>query len=291
MAKHVFDLPATLRQMDRVSEVVCFREVTNHVQKLGRRILGKCGRREHADPPTPRTMPSREQIMGALPALISQPGREPRGFTAGKALRGQRPSTVFDVTNGLRKNPAQARVRQRLRRPADASRVFYDRGRPAPNGFQSTHHGHQRGLLLGKETARPDGEATAVGKTEVLVETVSERCRKMGVAVDEAREECLTPSIVDLGLGIRLEDSIGRADRCNPVALDRERDVFLHGICVHHGCMREDDGLPRRRLSLDAALIEKEGSGAGAGEQLTPGEVDRTTRRRRRRRRATNRGV
>ena len=171
--------------------------------------------------------------------------------------------------------------------------VLHNRGDPAPYGFQSTHHCHQRGLLLGKETSRPDVQAIAVRESEVLVETTSEGRREMGMTVNEAREDGLPSSVVDLGLGIRFKDGVGRADRHDLVAFDRERHVVLNGIGVHDGCMREDDGPARRRLSLEAALLEKEGCGAGAdaGEQLAPGEVHRAARGLRRRRRATNTGV
>src|SRR5436309_15506811 len=99
----------------------------------------------------------------------------------------------------------------------------------------------------------------------------------MGVAVDEAREEGLSPSVVDLGVGIRLEDRAGGTDRRDLVAFDRERHLVLNSIDVHYGCASEDDGPARRRLSLEAALLEKEcrRAGAGSGEQYPPADVDR----------------
>ena len=97
----------------------------------------------------------------------------------------------------------------------------------------------------------------------------------MGVAVNEAGEERLAAPVVDLGLGIRLEDLVGGADRRDPAGVDRERHVVLNVVDSHDGCMREDDRSTRCRLSLDTALLEKEGcgGGAGAGEQLAPVEV------------------
>ena len=108
----------------------------------------------------------------------------------------------------------------------------------------------------------------------------------MGVAVDEAREEGLSPSVVDLGVGIRLEDRAGGTDRRDLVAFDRERHLVLNSIDVHYGCASEDDGPARRRLSLDAALLEKECRGAGSGEQFPPADVDRGAGELRRRPRA-----
>ena len=52
--------------------------------------------------------------------------------------------------------------------------------------------------------------------------------------------------------------------------------VVLNGVDRHDGRMREDDRTARRRLSLDATLLDKEGGGAGAGcgEQLPSTEVE-----------------
>jgi len=97
----------------------------------------------------------------------------------------------------------------------------------------------------------------------------------MGVAVDEAWQQRFSPSVVDLGVGIRRADRVGRADRRDRVAFHGERYVVVNGIDGHDGCMREDDGPARRRLSLDAAVLEQErcGASAGAGDQLASTEV------------------
>ena len=98
----------------------------------------------------------------------------------------------------------------------------------------------------------------------------------MRVTVDQAREQDLSASVVDLSVGIRLHDGVGRADRCDLVAVDGERHIVLNGVDRHDGRMREDDRTARRRLSLDATLLDKEGGGAGAGcgEQLPSTEVE-----------------
>ena len=98
----------------------------------------------------------------------------------------------------------------------------------------------------------------------------------MGMAVNEAREEGLSPSVVDVGVGIRLENLVGVANRHDPVAFDHERHVILDGIDAHYGCMSEDDEAARCHLSPDAPLPpEKECRGASAGKYLPPAQVDR----------------
>ena len=124
------------------------------------------------------------------------------------------------------------------------------------------------------------------GESKVFVEAAREDGCHMGVAVDEAWEQRFSPSVVDLGVGIRRADRVGRADRRDRVAFHGERYVVVNGIDGHDGCMREHDGPARRRLSLEADLLEKECRGAGAGEQLPPADVDRAAGGLRRRRRA-----
>ena len=126
---------------------------------------------------------------------------------------------------------------------------------PGLQRFQRADGDHQRGLFALKKAGGPDGQARGVGESEVLVEAALERRREVGVTVDEAREERLASPVVDVGVGIRPEDRVGRADRRDPVACDRERHVVLNGIDVHDGRVSEDDVLPGGRLSLDAALV------------------------------------
>ena len=96
----------------------------------------------------------------------------------------------------------------------------------------------------------------------------------MRVTIDQAREQGLAPSVVDLGLRVRLEDRVGGPDRRDRVAFDRERHIVLNGIGVHDRRMREDDGSAWTRLSLQSAVLQQDGCGAsaGSGEQLAPGE-------------------
>jgi hypothetical protein len=97
----------------------------------------------------------------------------------------------------------------------------------------------------------------------------------VGVTVDEAREQRLSAAVVDVGVAISPENRVGGADRHNRVAFDRERDIVLDGVDVDDGGVGEDDGPARGRLSLEAALLEKECGRAGArsGEQLTAADV------------------
>ena len=48
-------------------------------------------------------------------------------------------------------------------------------------------------------------------------------------------------SVVLLGAGIVGEDRVGWTNRHDPVSLDRERHVVLHGVGVRDGGVREDD--------------------------------------------------
>src|SRR5262249_11448353 len=110
---------------------------------------------------------------------------------------------------------------------------------------------------------------------EVLVESATERRGQVRVTVDQAGDECLPLSPVDLRVRILLQDRVGRTDRRDRVAVDGERRVVLHRVHGHNGGVREDDGSARRRLGIEIALRKPErgGTGSCAGEQLTPTET------------------
>ena len=236
-------------------------------------------------------MPRGEQVIDALHTLFSQLVREPRGFTLGESARGHRTINILAIVDRLREHAAQACLHQCCGVAADVPGVLHNCGGPGPYGLQRSDCHHQRVLLPLEETGGLDGQARGVWESEVFVETAREDSCHMGVTVDESREQGLSPPVVDLGVGIRPEDRVGGADRHDRVAFDRERHVVLNGIDGHDGCMREDDGPAGRRLSLEAALLEKEccGAGAGSGEQFPPADVDRIAGELRRRRRAMDR--
>ena len=238
-------------------------------------------------------MPGGEQVVDALQALVSHPGREPGGLAHRKPLRGHRASDVLAVADGLREHAAQPRLRQRCRVPLNVADVLHDRGGSGPYGLQRRHPNHQRALVTLKEAAGRDGEARGVRESEVLVETTRDDCPHVGVTVDEAREQRLSSSVVDLGPGIRLQNRVRRADRHDARAFDRERHVVQHLVGVHNGGIGEHNGGALRaqsgtccRLGLEAVLLEEEGggTGSGAGEKLTPAEVRASGGLRRRRR-------
>ncbi len=275
MAHHEIDFGNALGQGNRVSEIVFLGEGTEGLQQLGRRGLGERRGREHADASLVLAVPRGEQVIDAFHALVSQPGREPGGFTPGESVRRHRAGDVLAVPNRLREHAAQAGLRQRRREPADASGILYDGGGPGSYGLERRDGDHQRVLLPLEETRGLNGQARGVRESEILVEAAREYRCHVGVTVDEAWEQRLTASVVDVGVRIRPEDRVGGADRHDLVALHRERHVVLNGIDGDDGCMSEDDGPARRRLSPQTALVEKEGRGAGAGNQLPPTEVAR----------------
>jgi hypothetical protein len=137
------------------------------------------------------------------------------------------------------------------------SGILDNRGGPCAYGFQCTDGHHQGGLLSLEETGGLDRQARRVGESEVLVEPTRERRCEMRVTVNQARDQSFSASVVDLGVGKRLENLVGGAYCYDLVALDDERDVVLNGIGVDDACMREDDRPARRPLSPEAALLEK----------------------------------
>jgi hypothetical protein len=148
---------------------------------------------------------------------------------------------------------------------ADACGILDHRSGAGPDRFQRADGHHQRGFLPLKERVRLDGQACGVGEPEVLVETTGERRREMRVTVDEAGNESLSASVIDLGVRIRLQNRIAGTDRDDLVPFDGERHIVLNGIDVHDGCMRENDRSDRRGLRAHATLFEEEASGASAG--------------------------
>jgi len=48
----------------------------------------------------------------------------------------------------------------------------------------------------------------------------------------------------------------------------------MNDIDSDYGCVREDDDLASRGLTLQAALLEKQRCGAGPGEQLAAADAD-----------------
>ena len=70
-----------------------------------------------------------------------------------------------------------------------------------------------------------------------------------------AREQRLAASIVYVGAGIRLEDRIGRSDRCDCAAVHRQRHIVLHRIDGDDGGVGNDDGPARGSLGLRAGLV------------------------------------
>ena len=99
----------------------------------------------------------------------------------------------------------------------------------------------------------------------------------MRVAVDQSRHERLAASLVDLGVGVRPENRIGRTDSRNPVRLDGDGRVLEHRVGRHDGRVAEHDGARLRRLRANAVLLEQERSraGAGAGEHFPPRDIRR----------------
>ena len=100
--------------------------------------------------------------------------------------------------------------------------------------------------------------------------------REMRVTVDQAREQRLAASVVDLGLRIRPEDrSVG------PIAAivspsTASATSFWTASTVTTVVCEKTTVRARRRLSLEPpALLEEErrGARAGSGEQLAPAEV------------------
>ena len=176
----------------------------------------------------------------------------------------------MDSANTQRKPVFANAAAERLMPPLFSTIVVV----PVRMRFQRTDGDHQRRLFALQQAVGLNGELRGVGEAEVLVEPARERRRKMRVTVDEAGEQRLAAAVVDLGLRIGLQNLVGRADGRDSVALDRQRHVVAHGVHGHDGRLREDDGLSRWRLRLQAAAREGgRGTGSGAGEQLTPSEM------------------
>ena len=274
---HEVDLGHALRQMNRVSEIVLLGERADGLQQLGRRGLGERRRGKHADASLPRAVPGGKQIVDALQTLVPQPRREPWRFAPGETFLGHRPGHVFAVSNRLREHAAQAGLRERRRRAADAVRIFHNRGGPGLERLERADGDHQRAFFSLQEPIGLDGEARGIRKAEILVEATLKSGRQMHVTVDETRQKRFPTAVVDVGVGTRGEDGVCWTDRRDPVALDRERHVVLHGIDVDDGRMSEDNGTARRRLSPQTALFEHQGcrAGSGASQQLPPAQIHR----------------
>ena len=82
----------------------------------------------------------------------------------------------------------------------------------------------------------------------------------------EAGKDRLVASVVDVGVGILLEDLGGWTNRGNLVAHHRERHVVLNGIGVHHRRVRKDNGATLSRLGSDRGVFQEERGGTGAGQ-------------------------
>jgi hypothetical protein len=99
------------------------------------------------------------------------------------------------------------------------------------------------------------------------------------VAIDQPGKDCLAAAVVDIGILILLQNSIGRSDRRDRRSVNGQGHVVLRAVDGDDGGMGEDDRPCRLRtgrcLRFDAAVLQEERScaGAGAGEQLTTGEV------------------
>ena len=199
-----------------------------------------------------------------------------RRLALGEPLGRHRAGDVLAVADRLREHAAQSGLRQRGGGAADAAGVLDDRRgagadalparRPSPSACLLRPGGGWSGWTASRaELGNPKSSLKPRA-------SVAARCAWQLIRPGKQR---LAASVVDLGVGIRPEDRIGRADRRDRVAFDRERHVVLHGIDGHDGRVREDDGPGRcrlrARLSLDAAPIEKQcrGASAGAREQLT----------------------
>ena len=276
MLLHEVNFGAALRQVNRVAEIVLLGERAHRLQQFRRRRLRQRGGREHADASPVGAMPLAEQLVDALHPLFAQLRREARRLALGEAFRRQRPGHVLAVANAFGEHPSQSRAGERGRVAADVAGELDHRRRAGANRFERADGGHQRGFFALQQAARLHRQLRGIGKAEVFVEPARERRAEMRVTVDEARDERLAAAVVDVGVGILLEDRIGRPDRRDAIALHRQRDVVLHAIRVDDRRVRKDDGPARGRLlALHAAWIrsnEGGGRGAGAGEQFTTGE-------------------
>src|SRR5262249_45916779 len=121
-----------------------------------------------------------------------------------------------------------------------------------------------RTLFCAQETCGTNTQAGRVGEAKVLVETPLERCRQMCMAVDETRKDGFAASVVDVGIGVFLEDVVVGADRRDLVAFDGKCDIIPNVVHLYDRRVRKDNCPARCLLRLSQASIEKQGGGASA---------------------------
>ena len=190
-----------------------------------------------------------------------------RRHALGQAFGRHGPGHVLAVANGFGEDPAQPGPRQRRGVAADAAGVLDQRGGARANGFERADGGHQRALFALQQAGGLHGQPRRVGEAEVFVEAAAERLREVRVAVDQAGEQRLAAAVVDLGVGIRLEHLVGRADRGDRVAGHRQRDVVPNGIDGDDRGVGKDHGVAGCGLCLCAGGLQEQRGGAGAGSR------------------------
>ena len=255
---HVGDFGPALRQVDGVAEAVLLGEGVHRLQQLGRRVLGQAGGGEDADAAVELAVPGGVQIGDALEAVVAHLGREARRLALGQDL-GRHRRSALAVGRRFGEHPAEPGLGQRIGRRRDVADVLHHRGAAGLDRLERADHRHQRVLLTREQAARLHGQTVAVGEAEVLVEPAGDRRAQMGVAVDQAREERLAAAVVDLGLGILLENLVGRPDGRDDAALDRQRDVVLGAVdgddrwCWRRRPRVRPTAAPGRRAATGAA--------------------------------------
>src|SRR5688572_32925292 len=202
-------------------------------------------------------MPLAEQLVDALHPLFAQLLREAWRRALGEAFWRQRSRYVLAVANAFGKYPPQSGAGERTGVTADVAGELDHRRGAGAKRFKRADCGHQRGFFALQQAARLHGQLRGIGKSEVFVEPARERRTEMRVTVDEARNERLAAAVVDVGVGILLEDRIRSPNRRDAIALHRQRDIVLHAIRVDDRRVRKDDGTRSRLLALHGTWIKE----------------------------------
>jgi hypothetical protein len=182
--------------------------------------VGRPGGDTHRDAAVGGAVPSGVQLLDPAHAALGEARVDLEAALIANAAPGL-------VPGPLAQEEPKSGIGDRRGIALDVGAVLEHRRSPAPQRLECRQpaHGHP---LVGREVRRrewrqPAGEGRFVGRREVLVDPFGDDQGEMRVDVRKARHHELAASVDRLGVREPGQDRVGRPDRGDPIALDRER--------------------------------------------------------------------